>query len=355
MVVVSTTSTDPFSHIAGQDAAVAMLRAALSAPVPAYLLVGPAGAGVRAAAIAFAGELLAEVADVDADRHRRLARSEEHPDLVVFDRVGPFITTEQAREAVRAANSSPVEGPRKVIMISDLHLVRDAGPMLLKAIEEPPASTNFVLLAEDVPQELVTIASRCVTVTFDAMSTQSIVEVLTSEGVDEGRAEFAAHASAGSLERARLLVTDDAAAARWDAWAALPDRLDGTGSSAATSADELLSMIDAATIPLEERHSVERAELDERAERFGERGLGRAGFDDRLKRELRRLRVDELQMGFVALGSALRERVQDRRLDPVTGVAALEAVNAAGVALQRNPNERLLLQNLLLKVAPTGS
>lgn len=345
---------DRFEGLVGQGEALAMLRAAAESPVPAYLLVGPSGSGVREAARVFAGELLAAVADpADADRHRRLAIAEEHPDFVVIERVGPFITAEQARDAVRAANTSPVEVSRKVVMLTDLHLVRDAGPMLLKAVEEPPPSTFFVLLAEEVPRELITIASRCVVVEFAAISVDDIVASLVEAGIDEQRARFAATASGGSLERARLLVTDDEAAARWSAWAELPDLLDGTGAKVATCVDRLLGLLEGAAAPLEARHAEERAALEVRAEQFGERGLGRSGFDDRQKRELRRLRVDELQMGLVALGGALRDRVIDARLGPERGAAVLAAVNDAGVALQRNPNERLLLQHVLLEVGAT--
>ena len=38
--------------------------------------------------------------------------------------------------------------------------------MLLKALEEPPGDTVFVLLADEMNNDLVTIASRCVTVPF---------------------------------------------------------------------------------------------------------------------------------------------------------------------------------------------
>ncbi len=347
--------SDAFESVVGQPAAVEVLRAAVRSPVPSYLLVGPGGSGVREAARAFAGELLAAVAaPKEADRHRRLALAEEHPDLVVIDRVGPFITADQARAAVRACSTSPVEGTRKVVMLSDLHLVRDAGPMLLKAVEEPPPTTVFVLLAEEVPPELVTIASRCVLVEFAAVSADEIVGVLTASGVEESRARFAAVAAGGSLARARLLVSDEAAAARWEAWAALPQRLDGTGAAVGEAVDLLLGLLEGAAGPLEARHAEERAALEKRAEEFGERGLARSGFDERQKRELRRLRVDELQMGFTALGAALRDRILDGEVTATAGAVALQAVNDAGAALGRNPNERLLLQHLLLQIGDAG-
>ena len=115
-----------------------------------------------------------------------------------------------------------------------------------------------------------------------------IVAALTADGIDSTVATFAAQASGGSLERARLLVEDEAAADRWAAWAELPERLDGSGAQAAAQVDHLLALIEEASGPLEERHAAERAAMEERAERFGERGLGRARFDERHKRELRR-------------------------------------------------------------------
>lgn len=341
--------------VTGQESAVQMLEAAIASPVPAYLLVGPAGSGVDAAGRAFAGELLASVDDPDhGERHRRLAAAGEHPDLVLIERVGPFITADQAREAVRAASTSPVEGSRKVVMLTDLHLVRDAGPMLLKAVEEPPASTIFVLLAEEIPPELVTIASRCITVEFAAIAADTIAATLIAGGIAEDRARFAADAAGGSMERARLLVDDGDAADRWAAWSRLPEVLDGTGATAAAQVDRLMALIDGASGPLDARHAREREELEVRAEQFGERGLGRSGFDDRQKRELRRLRVDELLMGFAALGASIRERIASGTWSPERGSVALGAVLSAGAALQRNPNERLLLQYLLVAVGARG-
>jgi len=344
--------SDPFEAVVGQDAAVAMLRAALLSPLPAYLLVGPSGSGLREAAASFAGGLLgAGSVDEDVERHRRLAVAEEHPDLVVVERDGAFISADQARDAVRAAFTSPIEGRTKVVLIVDVQLLRDAGPMLLKAIEEPPQSTVFVLLATEVPPELITIASRCVRVDFASLSAAAVRSELLVEGTEAARASFAADASGGSLDRARLLAADDEAAQRWSFWTDLPSRLDGSGNAAAGAAGEILESIEAAAGPLELRQARELAELEERAERFGERGLGRAGLLEGHKRELRRLRADELRMGFSALGRSLRDRIAGGELEAGPTVGALMAVGAAGEALSRNPNERLLLQRLFLQVS----
>ena len=178
--------------ITGQPEASRRLTAALAAPVPAYLFVGPEGSGKREAARAFAGELLALGDTDDPDRHRRLAASEQHPDLVVIERTGPTITAQQARQVVQSAALSPVEADVKVVLMVDFHLVGDQTAMVLKAIEEPPPTTIFVILAADVPPELVTIASRCIRIDFAALSDDAIVEKLTAEGVDPEAARSAA-------------------------------------------------------------------------------------------------------------------------------------------------------------------
>ena len=98
-------------------------------------------------------------------------------------------------------------------------------------------------------------------------------------------------------------------------------------------------MIDGAQAPLATRHEEELAALAEREEAFGSRGSGRSELVGRQKRELRRLRDDELRFGLATLSRAYRD----------SALAASEAglpVDAGD--LVRNPNETLLLQALLL-------
>ena len=74
--------------VVGQQEAVRRLEAAVTAPVHAYLFVGPGGAGKRRAATVFAGELLAAADPDNAERHRRLAVDESHADVHMLDPVG---------------------------------------------------------------------------------------------------------------------------------------------------------------------------------------------------------------------------------------------------------------------------
>ena len=341
--------TDWFDRVVGQPGAVATLRAAVQAPVHAYLLVGRPGTGSATAARVFAGELLVRAnPGTDPDRHRALALSDQHPAVTVVERVGASISVDQAREVVRRATLSPAEGALQVMVLTDFHLVAQAAPTLLKTIEEPPASTVFVILADDVPEELVTIASRCVRVDFGPVPTSDLVASLRAEGVSAELAEAAAVAASGDLDRARLLATDPALADRRAFWRSVPERVDGTGARVVELCDEALAQTETVVGPIEARHEEERAALEQELEDLGVRGGGRRKeLEDRQKREVRRIRTDELRAGVALVAARYREA-----LGHPDGAAAFSAVAGAVAQLEErlahNPNERLALLAFLV-------
>ena len=342
-----------FDDLVGQESAVAHLRAAVAAPVHAYLLVGPPGSGKRTSASALAAALLCPSGGCGTCDVCRRALAGVHPDVVLVERSGPSITVDQAREVRRLALRSPNEGSRKVLVLTDFHLVREAAPVLLKVLEEPPASTVFVILAEQLPPELVTIASRCVRVDFGPLPPAQVAAALVGEGVAPEVAGRVAGVAGGRLDRARLLAHDPDFASRREAWRAVPTRLDGTGAAVAVVASDLAQLLSSAGVAaLEANHAAERAALEERVERTGERGAGRKVLADRHKRELRRLRHDELRFGLATLAGVYAENLATGSGDPRAAVAAVAAIQAAAAALVRNPTEALLLQDLLLRLPP---
>ncbi len=353
---------DPWVAVPGQERAVAQLRATAPDPVHAYLFLGPPGSGATTAARVFAGEVLAATS-TDAEgaaRHRALAAADQHPDIAVVRREGASIRVEQATEIVRLASMRPVEGDRKVLILEEFHLVADAtAAKLLKTVEEPPGGTVFVILAEDVPDELVTIASRCVRVEFPAITDEVVARVLEGDGIGPAEAAEVAGAAHGDVDRARLLAADERFALRVAAWREVPGRLDGTGAVVAEVVAELRAGIDDATTTLRERHEVEVRELEERIERYGQRGAGARRLEETHRRQVRRLRTDEVRMGLGELAHAYRDALLAAAADGeetshrAEGAAgALAAINEALDALVRNPNEELLLQALLLRLPP---
>jgi DNA polymerase-3 subunit delta' len=352
--VTTVAGIDVWEGVIGQDHAVAQLTAAAVHPVHAYLLVGPAGSGKRAAARAFAALLLSAGSEgEDAERHVRLALAEAHPDLRVVE---PTTATgrmdvETARSIVRQAVLSPAEGARKVLVLEDFHLIDRFAAILLKFVEEPPPSTFFVILAEDVPAELVTIASRAVRVDLGPIPIAAVEGQLVADGVEPDRAVAIAAAAAGDLERARLLATDERFALRAAALRAMPGRLDGTGSRAAELAAEVKALIDDAQDVIDARHAAEAADLQERIDRYGQRGSGKKDIEDRHKREVRLHRNAELSFALATFAAVYRDALPSARRPDVM-VAGLHRIDEAALALERFPNEALLLQALLAHLPP---
>jgi len=358
---VTETILDPWAAVVGQPDAVRRLTAAAASPVHAYLFVGPAGAGKRQAAGVFGGEVLAAADPDGADRHRRLAASLLHPDIVVFApsgnalRLGSSTDPGEIPAIIKEASRSPTEGTRKIVVVEQFQTAEaGASSALLKLVEEPPASTIFVLLSADVPPHHVTIESRCTRVDFAALSADDIAAVLVSEGLaDAERAQVVAAAANGDLSRARVLVLDDRLAARRDGWWSVPDRLDGTGAAAGALVEELRMMIDDASAARVARHDEELAALEEREEQLGTRGSGRREMETRHKRELRQYRTDEIRFGLATLARRYRETIAvgDPRQGPLD---AVDRIRGAAESLIRNPNEALLLQALFVRLPPLG-
>jgi len=352
-----------FAGVVGQDAAVAQLRAAARRPVHAYLLVGGRGDGRREIVHGFAAALLCPAGGCGHCGVCRRALAGVHPDLVEFERAGASLSAPAAREIVRLAVRRPIEAHRQVLVVRDAHLVGASVPILLKTLEEPPSGTVFVLLADFVPADMATIASRCVRVDIRAVPAAELSAWLEGRGIDGELAAELADAAAGSVERARLLSEDPGFGARRALWRSVPGRLDGTGASVGALAAELVASAEGAAEPIRARHALELEALAAAAEQTGARAVvGRKEIEERHKRAERRWRTDELRAGLGTLAAAYRDRLVAGARSAGTGsaggdarmrelAAAVAAVEEAAVELVRNPNETLLLEALLVRLS----
>jgi DNA polymerase III subunit delta' len=360
-----------FDGVVGQERAVAVLRAATRNPVHAYLFVGQPGSGPRAAARGFAAALLCPYGGCGACDACRRALGGTHQDLVTLERTGAAIDVDDARRLGTLALRRPLEAARQVLVVGDVHLAERAAPALLKTLEEPPATTVFVLLADDVPPDLATVASRCVEISFPPVRTETIAAWLAERGTDPTRARLVAEGSGGNVERARLLAEDPGFADRLSLWRSIPSRLDGHGAVAGALAREVLTTTDRALAPLRAEHEEELAALEADAKAMGERGLpGRKDVLDRQHREERRWRTEELRTGLGVLARAYRDRLVDSvapsaatateqmrpfRPDEAKGdEVAVALVSDAAVALRRNAQETLLLEALFVRLGRLG-
>jgi DNA polymerase-3 subunit delta' len=72
------------------------------------------------------------------------------------------ISIEETRSAIEGLPIGSHRGGNRVILIYPLEMLRsDAANTLLKSLEEPPANTIFILLADRLDRVLPTIRSRC--------------------------------------------------------------------------------------------------------------------------------------------------------------------------------------------------
>lgn len=179
----------------------------------------------------------------------------------------------------------------------------------------------------------------------EATTAQGRIDADTAKSVVKQAASVAT-AAAGDLDRARLLATDARFAVRADAMRAMPGRLNGTGARAAEIALEVRALIDDAQAMIDQRHE---REVEERIERYGLRGSGKKDLEDRHKREVRRHRTAELRFALGTFAGVYRDALADaRHADQV--VDGIHRIERAALALERFPNETLLLQALLAQL-----
>ena len=102
-----------FVDLVGQERAVETLRRAGERPSHAYLLVGPRGSGVEAAARDFAALLIGVG---DDERGLRLVQRGVHPDVVEFAPGGPsYRVKEDVRDTILPeAARAPIEADASV-------------------------------------------------------------------------------------------------------------------------------------------------------------------------------------------------------------------------------------------------
>ncbi|MDX6594785.1 MAG: polymerase subunit delta [Solirubrobacterales bacterium] len=361
-------------------ARVSLTAALASGPSHAYLFRGPQGAGKRAAARAFAAEILASAADDPDDvRRRALLDPSPHPDLVWLTPRGAQHLIEEVRERViRAAAYRPFEGSKRVFVVEAAEALRDESQnALLKTLEEPPEFVHLILLSSEPEALLETIASRCQPVDFAPLSAEVLEAQLQADGpishdiggnsahrppVEEVAA--AARLAAGDLERARLLLGPRGREVREDAERCVAAALSGEVASAPWE-----GLLDRAKAAGEEVEAAVREVLEEESKS----GLKRTVRDiaDESKRAGRRRRTEILDLGLELCAAWLRDlaavasgaeevafnrdrldqlRSQANGLDPRAARRGAEAVQETRRSLDLNVSEELALEALFFRL-----
>ena len=205
----------------------------------AWLFTGPPGSGRSNAAKAFAAALQCERGGCGECRSCVTARAKTHPDILVINTSGLSIGTDAAKNYVRRAALHPSLGRWQVMIVEDADRLTDqAANALLKAIEEPPPRTVWILCAPSVEDVITTIRSRARSVLLRTPPAAAIAQLLQQrDGIAEDVALPAAKAAQGHIGRARALATNEAVRERRRRILGLPMRLNDLGEALAAAAE----------------------------------------------------------------------------------------------------------------------
>lgn len=344
----------------------------------AWLITGPPGSGRSNLAFRFAAALIAR-SEEDREAVFHQVQAQTHPDLGVLTTQKLVIDIKAAREIVATAHYSPAEGRYRVIVIEDADRMPErTSNVLLKALEEPPERTIWILCAPSEADLLPTIRSRARSLRLVTPSAGDIAKLLHErDGASAADAERAARLAQSHIGMARRLATDPESMERRDRTisialgietlgdamhaagslvkvaeadaAALTERLDASEREAAMRS---LGLAPGAAIPPQMRSQIKALEEDQK--RRATRSL-RDGID-RILTDLLSLYRDVLLTVLEAEPELVNLEHADQIADlagrwkPEHALAMVTAIETARVRLTRGITPGLVLEALFAGV-----
>ncbi len=213
----------------------------------------------------------------------------------------------------------------RVVLISDAQAMNPAaGNALLKVLEEPPAGTILILVANHTSDLLPTIVSRCRHIRFNPISITNMESILVRKhGLDPGDATVIASMAAGSLSRAlHMYRTNWISRSNW-----LINELDSLSSN---STSRLLA--------------------------FGEQlAKNKDALPDAL--EVMKSRLRDLAIGklypekFIHQDQAENVHRVSQKLSMTSLLSKIETIQSTQNSIQSGTNLRLAMEAMILKLA----
>ncbi len=129
------------------------------------------------------------------------------------------IGVDEAHDIVKKLSLKSYEGGYKVLILWMAEKMNiSASNKLLKLIEEPPAKTVLLLIAEDEEQLINTIRSRCQILHFPPLAEQVIVDALTEKGSPKNDVHAIAQEANGNFNKALDLLNKDSEDLIFERW-----------------------------------------------------------------------------------------------------------------------------------------
>ena len=216
-----------WDELVGQQEAIDVFRAASqselasatshdSAMTHSWLVTGPPGSGRSNLAYAFAASLLCRDGGCGTCGDCKQVAARTHPDLATLTTERVIISIDEVRALVQSSQYSPAVSRYRVIVIEDAdRMAERTSNVLLKALEEPPERTVWILCAPSEADLIPTIRSRVRSVRLRVPSVPDVAELIVArDGVDEVTAERAARHAQSHIGMAHRLATNPDAAAR---------------------------------------------------------------------------------------------------------------------------------------------
>lgn len=382
-----------WDELTGQADAIAIVEAAASASAVggsddssmthSWLITGPPGSGRSNLAYAFATALLSSgEPEADAATARQVA-ARTHPDLGVLATERVIIPIEDVRQLVATSQFSPSVGRYRVMVIEDAdRMAERTSNVLLKALEEPPPRTVWILCAPSEADLIPTIRSRVRTVRLRVPDVSEVAELLERrDGVDSETATRAAREAQSHIGMAHRLATNAEARQRRERTLDIALGIRSVSSAVLAAASLLdLAKADAEAITeekdAEERDAAMRSlgiepggtippalrsqlkALDEDQKRRATRSL-RDGID-RIMVDLLSLYRDILLLQLGVPSEPINVRILDRieaaaaSSTPVETLATMDAVATARERIESNVAPALALEAMLVTAIRKG-
>lgn len=328
-----------WAEIAGQEQQIEPLVLAtrdLDTMTHAWLVTGPPGSGRSSAARAFAAALLCDAQGCGTCHACVTALAGTHADVTVVATEKVTISIDEVRDLVGLSQRSPSSGKWRIIIIEDAdRMAERTSNVLLKAIEEPPPRTAWVLCAPSAQDVAVTIRSRTRTVSLRVPPAEVVADLLvTRDGIEPDVALESARAAQSHIGVARRLAKDPKARARRDQVLALATEVRGVGDAVLAAAELVAVAEEDADAATTERDAIERAEL---MRTLGADDSGR--LPPALRAQVRQLEEDQKRRATRAKRDVLDRAILDL-MSLYRDVAAFQVGAHPGIGLVNMTHEQ---------------